>query len=112
MENDVLTKAVEWYDPDTADTVRLACEERGLELLFLAPTGREYEALAVVRGPSDKVNQFAEDVEEGEADPYEAETRGLSDEEYEAWLQEKLAALGISYEKKTFEALPEEDDEV
>ena len=38
MENDVLTKAVEWYDPDTADTVRLACEERGLELLFLTPT--------------------------------------------------------------------------
>ena len=112
MENDVLTKAVEWYDPDTTDTVRLACEERGLELLYSTPTGREDEILAVVRGPFDKVNQFAEDVEDGNADPYETETRGMSDNEYEAWLQEKLAGVGIKYEKKTFEELPEEDGEV
>jgi len=111
MENDVLTKAVEWYDPDTADTVRLACAERGLELLFLTPTGKENESLAVVRGPSEKVNQFAEDAEEGEADPYETETRGLSDEEYEDWLQEKLAGLGIKYEKKAFDALPDEGED-
>lgn len=107
-KDDIFTKAVEWYDPDTTDTVRLACEERGLELLYSTPTGREDEILAVVRGPFDKVNQFAEDVEDGCADPYEAETRGMSDNEYEAWLQEKLAALGVGYEAKTFGEEPED----
>lgn len=107
-----ITTAVEWYDPDTAETVRLACEERGLELLFSAPTGREDgEIVAVVKGPASEVERFAADVDEGCADPYEAETRDMSDAEYEKWLEKSLARLGVKYDAKARPADEDEDED-
>ena len=106
-----IVRTVKWYDPDTVDTVYLAGRERGIEVLSVHPTENENEALAVIRGEEETVERFLEDAENGEADPYEAETRDLSDEEYEQWLKTRLAEVGKEYSPKAFEPVePETED--
>ena len=108
---DIAVRNVKWWDDNTTETVRLACLERNLEVLSCLPTGEPNEVLVTVKGPAESVDAFVEDVSNGDADPIETETRDLDDSEYQLWLADALAKIGVEYEPKEIPADEAEDAE-
>ena len=85
-----------WFDSDTTDTINIAAKEYGLEILATKPTENTDEIYVCVYGPTENVDRFLEDVEEGDVDPFDA-TREMSENEYQDWLANQLALFGFSY---------------
>lgn len=87
---------VKWYDPDTVDTVKLAAQAYGVQIKATEATGEPDEAYVCVFGPTEAVDRFAEDVAEGDIEPFESK-RELSDDEYQEWLAAELSKFGCLY---------------
>lgn len=87
---------VKWYDPDTCDTVKLAAQAYGIQIKAAEPTGNPDEIFVCVYGPTENVDRFVDDVEEGDVEPFESK-RELSDNEYQEWLADQLRTFGVLY---------------
>lgn len=85
-----------WFDPDTTDTINIAAKEYGLQILATKPTENDDEIYVCVYGPTENVDRFLEDVEEGDVDPFDS-VRDLTDNEYQDWLVNQLAQFGFLY---------------
>lgn len=97
---------VRYYDPDTVDSVDLAAKAYNIQIKARELTGEPDEIFVCVYGPTENVDRFTADVEEGDLEPFESK-RDLSDNEYQTWLSESLREFGYLYIPK-FE---DEDDE-
>lgn len=87
---------VTWFDPDTTDTIHIAAKEYGLQILASKPSDYDNEIYVCVYGPTENVDRFLEDVEEGDVDPFDS-TRDMTESEYQSWLSDKLAPFGFLY---------------
>lgn len=87
---------ITWFDPDTTDTIYIAAKEYGLEILASKPTGNDDEICVCVYGPTENVDRFLEDVEEGDVDPFDS-TRKMTENDYQDWLVNQLAQFGFLY---------------
>lgn len=97
MEDSTMKMAtVQWHDPDTTDTSKLACQAYGIRLLADEPSGEADTHWICVYGPTESVNTFLEDVSEDSIEPFESK-RELSDNEYQEWLADSLKDFGCLY---------------
>ena len=99
---------VKWYDPDTCDSVKLAVLAYGIELKAAEPTGEPDEMQVCVCGPTEDVDRFVADVDEGDVEPFESK-RELDDKAYQEWLSHELGKLGCLYVPKFDEDDSDED---
>lgn len=92
------TAPIRWYDTDTTDTIYLVAPSYGLEVIDVEKVS-DNEIIATVKGEEEDVARLAEDVEEGDGTSLDL-TAEMDDDEYQAWLKEKLAAIGKEYSPK------------
>lgn len=84
---------VEWFDDDNPESYLLCSEEYGIKFLY-AKEIDEYATELVVYGPTENVDRFLEDVDEGDVEPFERVGSGdYDDEDYEAWLNNEVNHL-------------------
>lgn len=107
MHNKMAT--ITWFDPDTTDTIHIVAKEYGLEILARKPTENENEIYVCVYGPTENVDRFLEDVEEGDVDPFD-HTRDLTENEFQDWLSSKLSEFGFLYIPKYTKDTDDLDD--
>lgn len=82
--------AVEWFDDDNPESYLLCCEEYGIKFIFAKVLDKDRTEL-VVYGPTENVDRFLEDYEEGDLEPFETVGAGdYDDEDYEAWLNNEV----------------------
>ena len=91
-----MLRVVEWYDPDTVESVKLACKAYGIELKATELTDEPNTIQVCVSGPTEDVQRFVDDVEEGDVEPFE-DTREMSNDEYQEWLSNELKEFGVLY---------------
>lgn len=94
MHNKMAT--ITWFDPDTTDTIYIAAKEYGLQILATKPRDYDNEVYVCVYGPTENVDRFLEDVEEGDVDPFDS-TREMTENDYQDWLVNQLAPFGFLY---------------
>lgn len=100
---------VEYYDADTCDSIKLACQAYGIQILAEKPIeSSANEIYACVYGPTENVDRFVEDLNNGDLEPFEA-TRDMSDNEYQEWLETELKKFGCNYVAKHFD---DEDENI
>jgi len=87
---------VKWFDQDSTETVKLAAQAYGIKVLATYPTETPDEVDVTVGGPTENVDRFLEDLDEGDVEPFESK-RELSDNDYQYWLMEELGKLGVKY---------------
>ena len=85
-----------WFDSDTTDTIYIAAKEYGLQILAIKSRDYDNEIYVCIYGPTENVDRFLEDVEEGDVDPFD-KTRDMSENEYQDWLVNQLAQFGFLY---------------
>lgn len=84
------TAVIEWFDDDNPESYLLCCEEYGIEFIF-AKVLDEYHTELVVYGPTENVDRFLKDFDEGDVEPFETVGSGdYDDEDYEAWLNNEV----------------------
>lgn len=96
METMQKITTVKWFDPDSTETVKLAAQAYGIKVLATYPTETPDEVDVTVGGPTENVDRFLEDLDEGDIEPFESK-RELSDNDYQYWLMEELGKLGVKY---------------
>lgn len=101
---------IEYYDDDTCDSIKLACQAYGVQLLAEKPIS-EHEIYACIYGPTENIERFEGDFENGDLEPFEA-TRDMSDNEYQEWLETELKKFGCNYVAKQFDDEVEESVEL
>ena len=94
MHNKMAT--ITWFDTDTTDTIYIAAKEYGIDILAKKPRDYSDEIYVCVYGPTENVDRFLEDVEEGDVDPFDS-TREMTENDYQDWLVNQLAQFGFSY---------------
>ena len=67
---------VEWFDDDNPKSYLLCCEKYGIKFIFAKVLDKDRTEL-VVYGPTENVDHFLEDYEEGDLEPFE--TVGAAD---------------------------------
>ena len=81
---------VEWFDDDNPQSYLLCCEEYGIKFIFAKVLDKDRTEL-VVYGPTENVDRFLEDYEEGDLEPFETVGAGdYDDEDYVAWLNNEV----------------------
>ena len=103
------TKIIEWYDPDTTDTIYIAANEYALKVNKIIECVDNDTIKVEISGDVDDVACFLEDLEEGDVDPFDT-TSDMSDNEYLEWLSIELQKFGILFIPMFY--TEEEDDEV
>lgn len=96
METMQKITTVKWFDPDSTETVKLAAQAYGIKVLATYPTETPDEVDVTVGGPTENVDRFLEDLDEGDLEPFESK-RELSDNDYQYWFMEELGKLGVKY---------------
>ena len=81
---------VVWFDDDNPESYVLCCEAYGIKILN-AKEIDEFNTEITVYGPSENVNRFLNDLDEGDVEPFETVGSGdYDDEDYEAWLNNEV----------------------
>lgn len=102
------SEIIEWYDPDTTDSIYIAANEYDLTINDSTISRIDSNTISVeISGKTEDVERFLEDLEEGDVDPFDS-TRDMSDNEYLEWLSKELQKYGKLFVPKFY---PEEDDE-
>ena len=100
-------KIIEWYDPDTTDSIYIAANEYALKVNKIIEQIDNNTIKVEISGNVDDVACFLEDLEEGDVDPFDS-TRDMSDNEYLEWLSVELQKYGKLFIPTFY---PEEDDD-
>lgn len=101
------SEIIEWYDPDTTDSIYIAANEYDLTVNKIIEQIDNNTIKVEISGYVDDVARFLEDLEEGDVDPFDS-TRDMSENEYLEWLSAELQKHGKLFIPTFY---PDEDDE-